>query len=1260
MKIVSLFLLGAIICLSGCAGPGAYIETKNLEEAEKWEDAYQQYKVQLEKYPKDTKTQKALVAAGQKASKLRYDKAKGIFESNHELNSPIAHLEQALIFDPQNKEAFKVLNELQERKNNALNLLAVSLNFQKKGVYLKAVESVRKAIEAYPDNVDMQNALKDIEAKAIESYKEKASSLSSEQKWKDALELYKELQMLFLKDEQIADSIKKLETKNSAQEKLIEAERLLNEKKLEDSLKLVQEALKLFPEYERAQQLLARVKMAIAQEYIEKGRLYFKQGDWIEALKQYTLAEEFVKELEGLRELKEDAKNKLVEFYYNNGINLYGNKKYKEAFFELLKIFDYKQNYKDTKSKLDEIQKAWATELYAKALEHEVKGDFGNALLESIAVEMLTPEKEEVQSTIDDLKNSIRDKVTFRIAIFGIENFSQNPELGGRLVDGIFERLLQKSIDTLQIIDRSSEEDVRYEAKLTGAELAKLKPISAFIDGSIYPLKIDLKQEITREAKKLKVGSVKSPNPRRVEIIARMNAVGSTVPGYQSQYLSQTAQTAQDFRYLSQMSQTYPVGYPGDSADALLTLFGMFGSMQAQDKLASAQNELAKLQQELNSIPEFIEEPKYTTLDTGGDNYIKTARLRCYLKIRDFATRQPFFTQEIEEIEAVNDRFVKGDEEAGIASDPLDLPSDTELGEKVIQNLIDKTGNVLYDKLKNYGFAYYNLAKQSVVSKDNVTATERCFDFLSSYTAKFYPEEASDSFAYLEANLKEIVPLEARKKEIKISELFPNIKQIVEAYEEEKHKAKLYEEKINLAKSYIEKKDWQSAIYEAKEALKVKPEENEPNGIIKEASLEQRKDMLIKEARNYFSQSNFEKTLELTNIILKHESDNSEAKELRRKAALKILPAGFTWKNDKIVICERDKSEMILITKISKNYNERFLIDKHEITNKQFSEFISQTGYQAQGKWKQCYKEGQDDYPVRNVTYEDAKTYARWSGKDLPTEGQWEYAARGNSKQKYPWGNEFKIEKEKSKFSTEVRAVGLDPLDVSSFGCYDMAGNVSEWLRGIDYSYAVTQSLRGGSFENKAAEQSYDTKIEIVPNRALPHFGLRCVKELEDVKEDILRPTEQTKIRNSSSMKLEGIVYDEQPDKRTAIINGTIVKERDYVDDFHVRTILQKSVILFDMALQQEIALELNPMQTNRLEGKIIVINKDYNFLVINLGVRNGILKEDSLSVYHEESYIGDVKVTDARENNCVADISLMSERFKNQIQIGDKIIKRQ
>jgi len=88
-----------------------------------------------------------------------------------------------------------------------------------------------------------------------------------------------------------------------------------------------------------------------------------------------------------------------------------------------------------------------------------------------------------------------------------------------------------------------------------------------------------------------------------------------------------------------------------------------------------------------------------------------------------------------------------------------------------------------------------------------------------------------------------------------------------------------------------------------------------------------------------------------------------------------------------------------------------FLIDKYPVTNAQYYEFIMRSGYRPADTtrylkhWSSgMYRQGQDKYPVVYISYEDAKEYARWAEKRLPTEAEWQLAAQGTDMRKWPWG----------------------------------------------------------------------------------------------------------------------------------------------------------------------------------------------------------------------------------------------------------------
>jgi len=182
-----------------------------------------------------------------------------------------------------------------------------------------------------------------------------------------------------------------------------------------------------------------------------------------------------------------------------------------------------------------------------------------------------------------------------------------------------------------------------------------------------------------------------------------------------------------------------------------------------------------------------------------------------------------------------------------------------------------------------------------------------------------------------------------------------------------------------------------------------------------------------------------------------------------------------------------------------------FFIDKYEVTNEQYAKYVRQTRYNPPPHWRDgAYAIGEANFPVVYVTWRDALNYCEWAGKRLPTEEEWEYAARGKENRLYPYGNEWKPRFSNARETglQKPQNVGSYPDGISPFELFDMAGNVAEWTASEYQPYSGSKAapdpgnkvIRGGAFNTFAREQTATDRRFDRPHRSYEFIGFRCAK----------------------------------------------------------------------------------------------------------------------------------------------------------------------
>ena len=192
-----------------------------------------------------------------------------------------------------------------------------------------------------------------------------------------------------------------------------------------------------------------------------------------------------------------------------------------------------------------------------------------------------------------------------------------------------------------------------------------------------------------------------------------------------------------------------------------------------------------------------------------------------------------------------------------------------------------------------------------------------------------------------------------------------------------------------------------------------------------------------------------------------------------------------------------------------------FWIAKTAVTHAQYERFVRATGHKSAGNWEAWARSSGDRCPVVDISWYDAVAYCHWARLRLPSEAEWERAARGVDGLRYPWGDTWDAARCHGSDSwggaQQPAPVGSYPGDLSPVGCLDMAGNVAEWCssRYQPYPYEALDGreapepqdgelrvLRGGSWDSGSHPSFYRSADRgwLAPSLSRSHVGFRPAK----------------------------------------------------------------------------------------------------------------------------------------------------------------------
>ena len=226
--------------------------------------------------------------------------------------------------------------------------------------------------------------------------------------------------------------------------------------------------------------------------------------------------------------------------------------------------------------------------------------------------------------------------------------------------------------------------------------------------------------------------------------------------------------------------------------------------------------------------------------------------------------------------------------------------------------------------------------------------------------------------------------------------------------------------------------------------------------------------------------------------------------EMGSRKSLRELDPVALFQADRHMLGPEDPAHEVIL--------DSYYIDLYEVTNADFKKYLEATGSKTLPRyWKDAHF-NQPTQPVVGTTWKEAQACCQSKNKRLPTEAEWEKAARGKRPVKYPWGNEVP-DKTRLNFNNQIgktSPVGSFPEGKSDYGVFDLSGNVAEWVQDWHfpeyYLFSPKENppgpdkghykiIRGGNWKNNAEDVRLTYRNATVPKARSKTVGFRCVAD---------------------------------------------------------------------------------------------------------------------------------------------------------------------